>query len=190
MRLIHSLAAAALALALAACSGIDVEPADTGKFAAIEAQRYAWRTDALKQGSPRDQLFILDRHVRRAVDRELAAKGYVLDPASPDFRVDFLIGPGVREGVPSEWADNLSTRPSAINRLPDGATVDNAHALSGTVDTERLAILLLNRDGSDILWHVMITKIVENANFADNEALRRNVDKAVHQGLRSLPASD
>ena len=144
----------------------------------------------MKQGSPRDPLFVLDRHVRRAVDRELAAKGYVLDPARPDFKVDFMIGPGVREGVPSEWADNLSTRPSALNRLPDGATVDNAHALAGAVDTERLAILLLNRDGSDLLWHVVITKIVENANVVDNDALRKNVDKAVHQGLRSLPASD
>ncbi len=188
MYTIRLLASMLLAATLAACSGIDTKPADTTDFAAAGFQYYDWRNPPLENThNSRDPIYLTDRLVRDAVNAELQSKGYRLDPERAQFTVDFVAAAGMRQGVPSEQASNISTRPQAINRRPDQATVDNAQALAGVVDTNNLALIFRDRTSGDEVWQVLISKIVEDANFNDTDRARRNVEQAVRKGLRTLP---
>ncbi len=182
---------ALLVMALAACSGIETEPTDSAAFAASGFRYYDWRSPPLQnRQNSRDPIYLLDGMVRQAVDAELAAKGYRLDPERAQFNVDFVAAPGVVQGVASEQVSNISMRPQAITRQVDQATVDNARALAGAVDTKNISLTFRDVESSAAVWGVVITKIVEDANFRDTGRLRRTVEQAVRQGLSTLPAVD
>ena len=53
--------------------------------------------------------------------------------------------------------------------------------------TSKIAIQLNDATSKEEVWHVVITKIVENANLTDTERLERRLGKAVKQGLKDLP---
>jgi hypothetical protein len=94
----------------------------------------------------------------------------------------------MREGRTSEAASNITTYPRVVaNRQADGATVDNAYALGGVKKTSNIALQFNDVARHEEVWHVIITKIVEDANLSDTGRLERSVDRAVEQGLRPLP---
>jgi Domain of unknown function (DUF4136) len=188
MRIFHALAGIALALSLSACSGIDTEPAEIEQFAAGNYQFYAWRTEPLQNKSnSRDPIYMMDKLIRASVDEELRSKGYRLNADKAQFNIEYLSAAGTRQGVENDQVSNISTRPRALGRDVDQATIDNAHALAGVVDTQKLALIMRDvNDGSDI-WHVVITKIIEDANYSDKDRMRKNISKAVKQGLKTLP---
>ncbi len=189
MRRLHSLGALLLALSLAACSGTETLPADTDAFAAANYRYFKWRSEPLaNRANSSDDMYVLDPIIRRSVNDTLAAKGYVLDPAQAEFSVDYLFAAGMREGTTSETATNISPYPRVVaNRQADGATVDNAYALGGVKKTSNIALQFNDVGRREEVWHVIITKIVENANMSDTARLERSVLQAVEQGLRPLP---
>lgn len=188
MRSLQSLAALLLALTVVACSGIETHPADTAEFEAANYRYYTWRNPPLQNTSnSRDPIYLLDGIIREAVDQGLQDLGYRLDPKLAQFDVHFLAAPGMRQGVGSEQVSNISTRPQAINRQVDQASIDNAQALAGVRDTENIALLFNDVERVEQVWHVVITKLVEDANFADTPRLRNNVNRAIKQGLKTLP---
>ena len=188
MRIINYLAATVLAAALAACTGIDTEPAETDTFAAGGHRYYSWRTEPLTNtANSRDPVYRLDGMVRDAVNQRMAELGYIENPERATFNIDYIAVAGVREGVAAEQASNINPWPQAVNRQVDGASVDNAIALSGAVDTRNIALLFRDRDTSAEVWRVVITKIVEDANIANPDRVRRNVKRAIDRGLSSLP---
>jgi hypothetical protein len=65
--------------------------------------------------------------------------------------------------------------------------VDNAHALGGVKKTNKIAVQFNNSASKEEVWHVVITKIIENENMTDTDRLERTVGKAVRLGLRDLP---
>ena len=189
MRSIHSLAALLLALTLAACSGTETLPADTADFAAGNYRYFKWRSEPLQNRSnSSDPVYVMDPIVRRTVDATLAEKGFILDPARAEFSVDYIFAAGMREGEKSQSATNITPYPTVLpNRLPDGATVDNAYALGGVKATSNIALQFNDVSRQREVWHVVISKIVEDANMTDTARLERTVQQAVRQGLRPLP---
>ena len=191
MRSTYSLATVflALALALAACSGTETRPADTSDFAAGNYRYFKWRSEPLQNSAnSSDPVYVLDPILRRTVNTSLADKGFVLDEERAQFSVDYFFAAGMREGKKSQAATNITPYPTVLpNRLPDGATVDNAYALGGVKKTSNIALQFNDVQRNQEVWHVIITKIVEDANMADTARLERNVQKAVRQGLRDLP---
>lgn len=188
MRIFNYLTAAVVALVLGACTGIETEPAETGTFAAGGHRYYVWRTAPLENtANSRDPVYQLDGMVRDAVDNRMAELGYVESAERATFNIDYIAIAGVREGVAAEQASNINPWPQAVNRQVDGASVDNAIALSGGVDTRNIALLFRDNEAGAELWRVIITKIVEDANISNAELVRRNVTRAINRGLSTLP---
>jgi hypothetical protein len=183
----------ALAWAVTACSGVEVRPSDTAAFEAAHYTYYRWRSEPLGSGgksggSSSDPIYLIDPVLRQAVDRELAAKGYVLDPARAQFSVDYVYAEGLRMGERGQEASNISAYPGVIpNRHVDQASVDNAIALGGVKETSNIGLQFNDVQRREEIWRVIVTKIIERVNNTDREALTKTVDAAVKQGLRPLP---
>lgn len=187
MRFYVFLAAVAL---LAACSGIETQPADTATFVAGHYKYYAWRNPPLKNTQRSgDPIYLMDGMIREEVDTVLAGKGYVLDAGQAQFKVDYLQAKGLQQGVKSQDANGgIDPIPSARpNRQIDQAMVDNAYALAGLRETYNIALLFTDAASHDEVWRVLITKIVEDANTPDPEKMREAVRDGVREGLKHLP---
>ena len=180
------------ALSLAACSGVETRPEETDTFAAGNYTFYRWRSEPLENtAASRDPVYVMDPIVRAAVDAELKNKGYRLNPEKAQFSVDYLFATGMRMGQKGSEASNLSNYPGVIpNRNVDQASIDNAYALGGVKETSNIALQFNDVERKEEVWRVIVTKIVEDANRVDSSRLRKNINSAVKEGLRSLPKAD
>jgi hypothetical protein len=188
MRLITLLAALTLTL-VTACSGIETRPAPTETFAAGNYKYYSWRSDPLpNDASSQDPMYIIDPILRSAVNAELGKKGYVLDKEQAQFSVDYIYASGLRMGERSAEAYNITPYPSVNpNRQVNQAVVDNAYALGGVRETSNIALQFNDSTNKKEVWHVIITKIVENVNNVDKKDIRSGVEKGVREALSALP---
>jgi len=189
MRFTNLFPCAMLSLALAACSGVDIQPQEVDRFSAGNYHFYKWRTGPLP-GNTRssDPLYKLDPILRRDVDAVLQGKGYALDPERAEFTVDYLFVTGLRQGEQSELASNISPYPRVTpNRNVDQASVDNAIALGGVKETNNIILQFNDRTSNEAVWHVTMTSIVENANRVDISHLENNMRTLVERALKSLP---
>jgi hypothetical protein len=178
-----------ITIVLAACSGIETRPADTGTFAAGNYRYYSWRSEPMINTiNSVDPIYQMDPLMREALDAALGAKGYILDPARAQFSVDYRYAEGLRMGETSQNASNLSTHPGTIpNRNMDQASVDNAYALGGIKETANIGIQFNDVSNNKEVWRVVITQIIDDVNSTDTSALRKNLRKAIAQGTRDLP---
>lgn len=188
----HSIAIFVLILALAACSGIEIQPTETDTFAAGNYKYYTWRSEPLvNTTNSRDTMYIMDPILRKDVDRELAKKGYVLDPERAQFSVDYIYAQGLRMGERSDLATNITTYPSVNpNRMQNQAVVDNAYALGGIKETNNIALQFNDMGSKKEVWQVIITKIVENVNKVDVSEMKETLREGVQQALQPLPAAE
>ena len=69
MRFITLLVPILLAIAIAACSGIETRPAPIDTFAAGDYKYYKWRSDPLPNpDNSKDPMYVMDPILRNAVD--------------------------------------------------------------------------------------------------------------------------
>jgi len=190
MRSFTTVASLLFALALGACSGIETRPTDTAEFVAGNFTYFKWRSEPLANpGGSSDPMYLMDPIIRRQVNANLSAKGYVLNPEKAQFSVDYLQAIALREGVSSQDASGgIDPIPSARpNRQINQAMVDNANALSGVQTTNNIAIQLNDVETQEEVWRVIITKIVENVNERDPDRMENSIGRAIQQGLSTLP---
>ena len=188
MRLFTLLAALTLTLATA-CSGIEIRPAPTETFATGDYKYYSWRSDPLpNDANSQDPMYIIDPILRSSVNTELGKKGYVLDKERAQFSVDYIYASGLRMGERSSEAYNITPYPSVNpNRQINQAVVDNAYALGGVKETSNIALQFNDSTSKKEVWHVIITKIVEDVNNVDKKEIRNGVEKGVREALGGLP---
>ncbi|MDH4041295.1 MAG: DUF4136 domain-containing protein [Gammaproteobacteria bacterium] len=189
MRIITTLATLLLTLAVVACSGIETRPAPIDSFAAGNYKYYRWRSDPLPNtANSQDPMYIMDPILRRAVDAELGKKGYVLDNERAQFSVDYIYASGLRMGERSAEAYNITPYPSVNpNQQVNQAVVDNAYALGGVKETSNIGLQFNDATTKKEVWHVIITKIVENVNKVDKQEMRSSIQEGVHDALKTLP---
>lgn len=189
MRTTHILASTFLCLAMAACSGIETQPAPTDAFAAGHYRYYKWRSEPLTNTiSSSDPIYVMDPIMRREIDSALQSKGFVLDAQRAQFSVDYLYATGLLQGAKSGEASNISSYPTVLpNRQVNQAIVDNANALGGVKETSNIAIQFNDAQSKGEVWRVVITKIVENVNNVDTSKVAGVLSKAVDKALRELP---
>jgi hypothetical protein len=190
MRNTFSILVATRALLVTGCSsGIQTRPADTAKFEAANYHFYQWRSEPMVNTSnSSDILYTLDPIMRREIDAALSNKGYRLNPAKAEFTIDYIYSPGMLMGATSAETSNIEIRPTAIpNRQLNQAVVDNAYALGGVKETSNIGLQFNDVQSNTEVWHVVITKIVENVNRVDTGGLEKHVRKALSVGLKPLP---
>ncbi|MCB1695149.1 MAG: DUF4136 domain-containing protein [Halioglobus sp.] len=189
MRFITILATLLLTLAVAACSGIEVRPAPIDTFAAGNYTYYEWRSDPLPNvANSQDPMYIMDPILRSAVDADLRKKGYILDKERAQFSVDYFFASGLRMGERSAEASNLTPYPSVNpSRQINQAVVDNAYALGGVKETSNIALQFNDTTSKKEVWHVIITKIVEDVNKVNIKEMRTSVRQGVEDALETLP---
>ena len=192
MRSILTFAASLIvSLGLAACSGIETEPAATDTFAAGNYHYYRWRSQPMVNSKKSaDPIYTLDPILRKELDTSLAEKGYILDQKRAQFSVDYIFAEGLLMGERSRSGSNLSTHPGAvINRNTDQAEADNAYALGGVKETRNLGIQFNDIASNKEVWRVVITKIIDDANATDTSKMDKQVIKAVKNATKTLPAA-
>lgn len=180
------LAVLVVGAALAACSGIETDPGDTARFEATGFSRYAWRSEALDTGGhSRDLLSRADPTIRASVEERLAELGYRrVATEDAQFVIEYIAAGSINDGRLATSASNVTPYPVAtINRQVDGATVDNAYALSGVKEMGNLLLVFVDKTSRDVLWRVRISKVIDDANRVNERALRA----AIRQGLATLP---
>jgi len=189
MRITNILASGLLALLLAACSGIEIQPDEIDEFAAGNYQYYKWRSEPMHNtANSSDPIYNIDPVLRRQVNTDLQSKGYILDPERAQFSVDYLYATGMRQGEVSQEASNVTPYPTVVpNRQVNQAVVDNAIALGGVQETSNIALQFNDVADNKEVWRVIITKIVENVNRVDMTELDQNLTKALGQALDPLP---
>ena len=175
-----------LVFMLGACSGTETVPDDTARFEASGHRSYAWRSEPLSgSANARGLLYQADPVIRSTVDERLAELGYRrVDRENAGFLVEYFAAESISEGRLATNASNVSPYPTAtINRLPDGASIDNAYALGGAKALGNVVIVFVDRASTDLLWRVRISKVIEDANRINERAVRT----AIRQGLSTLP---
>ena len=188
MRITKIMMFALMSLALVACSGVDIQPADTEQFAAGHYRYYRWRTEPIPQIDSSDPLYAVDPIVRREVDAALSDKGYVLDPTRAQFTVGYLFATGMLQGEPSALASNISPSPRITpNRQVNQASVDNAIALGGVKETNNFLLQFNDHASNKEVWRVTMTKIVEDANNLETSRLDTNMSKYLKSAMKALP---
>jgi hypothetical protein len=172
---------------LSACSAVDVVPAETDTFVATGYTRYAWRSEPPSQtGAARNMLADKSPLIRAGAEDRLSRLGYQrVDRADAEFLIEYMAAPGLSEGQLSRGGSNESLYASSVNRQVDGASIDNAQALSGAVETGEIALVFIDAKTSKVLWRVQMTMVVKDVNRV-NEADVRN---AVRRGLSTLPSA-
>ena len=189
MRITHILGYLILSLTLLACSGVEIQSADTDRFKAGNYVYYKWRTDPLPTNvRSSDPMYAVDPVMRREVNADLQSKGYVLDSERAQFTVGYILASGMVQGEPSNLASNISTYASIRpNRQIDQASVDNAIALGGVKETNNIILQFNNRTSNKEVWQVTLTKIVENANNVDTSRIDANLAQYLKRAMKSLP---
>ncbi|RLA56860.1 MAG: hypothetical protein DRQ98_00775 [Gammaproteobacteria bacterium] len=177
-----------LAMLLAACSGVEVQPGKIDQFAAGNYQYYKWRTEPMSNtANSSDPIYNVDPVLRRQVNADLQSKGYILNEERAQFSVDYIFAAGMRQGEKSEQASNLTPYPRVMpNRQVDGASVDNAIALGGVKETRNIALQFNDVASNEEVWQVIMTRIVEDVNNVGSR-VDANLSKAISQALKPLP---
>jgi hypothetical protein len=189
MRITNILAYAILSLTVLGCSGVEIQPADTNRFIAGNYLYYQWRTDALPSDvRSSDPAYAIDPVMRRDVNADLQSKGYVLNPERAQFTVGYILMNGMVQGATSDLASNISPYPRVTpNRQIDQASVDNAIALGGVKETNNIILQFNDKTSNQEVWHVTLTKIVEDANSVDTSRINDNLTQYLKRALKSLP---
>ena len=189
MRFTTLLATLILTLTVVACSGIETRPAPIEEFAASGYKYYKWRSEPLPNTeNSQDPTYLMDPIVRQELNADLAKKGYVLDEERAQFTVDYLYAAGLRVGQRSAEASNLTPYPSVNpNRQVNQAVVDNAYALGGVKETSNIALQFNDATTKKEVWHVIITKIVEDVNKVDVKEMKAGLRKGIKEALSTVP---
>lgn len=172
---------------LGGCSGIGVSPDPTETFSSTHYTRYAWRSEppSLTVGG-KDKLQQKSPSIRAGVQEKMAELGYrLVDKADAEFLVEYLAATSYTDGQLARGGSNEDLYGSSVNRQVDGASIDNAYALGGSVETGEIVLVFVDAQTTNRLWRVQVSLVVENANRVDDSEVR----KAVRRGLASLPAA-
>ncbi|MFT6770340.1 DUF4136 domain-containing protein [Congregibacter sp.] len=170
---------------LGACSGVEVLPEDTQAFVATGYSSYAWRSEPPSQTDRgRDRLPQSSAAIRTGFEARMTELGYRrVDKADAEFLVEYMASTGYNDGQMAHVSSNTVLYPSSVNRQIDGASVDNAYALGGAVETGVFMLVFVDPKTTDVLWRVQISMVVEDSNSVDAGA----VGKAIRQGLSTMP---
>jgi len=157
----------------------DVDPSrDFSKFA-----RYAWQENHIVARQTPEVIARIEGSLKNAIDRELAKKGYELDPQKPDFFIHVEAGSGYETSVSG----------NKDFRLPTGTTVYTSQNPNGPgVDVwltvvSQFHVITTDPSSGATIWNSVTTK-----KYKDPDKAVRNLDNEIGQivgkALKSFPS--
>jgi hypothetical protein len=159
-------------MALAACSGLQVETEfdPQADFSGLET--YAWAERGKRGGEARAPV---DRYIKTVVDRELAAKGYQKASSDPDFLVGYFA---------------VSQAQMAVTNLYDywgygggyTRTQDVSHYQQGA-----LIVGVIDPATTQLLWTGLARDAVDDPSF---ENISKLLDKAIPTMFEEFPPEE
>jgi hypothetical protein len=173
MRSIASALALILGLGIAGCSGIKVSTDYNEEFDFSRFKTFDWvgqRATPLRD--PLIDTALIERRVKRAVEQELAIKGYERAPADePDFLIAYHLGTQSQVDV-STCGYHYPTSPHCWGREIDAYTY-----------TEGTLILdFISPDNSELVWRGTASGAIH-----DPEQVESTINAAVRKILKSFP---
>jgi hypothetical protein len=173
------------AISLTACSGVEIVPAATDTFEARQYTRYAWRSEPpAPTAFSKDMSVQKSPSIREGVTEQLSVLGYRrVERSDAEFLVEYFAAPGFNDGQLPYGGSNDMLYGSSVNREIDGASANNARALSGPVETGDIQVIFFDAKTSELLWRVQISIVVEDSNRIDHDEVR----DAVRKALADLP---
>ena len=178
---IKILAAVYACIFITACGGLDVVADDTDIFEAMNYTLYAWRSEPPSQApDSKDMTTRKSPSIRLGVEEKMSELGYQrVEKESAQFLVEYFATPGLNDGQLLSGGSNETLYGSSVNRQIDGATADNAYALSKPVETGKVELVFLDAQTIQPLWRVQVSIVVENSNRIDHDEVRKAMRKAI-----------
>jgi hypothetical protein len=165
-------------LVLAACSQFSVRAKQDPSADFTRLQTYAWLP--LDQCDPADQRVLdryIDTRIRKAVDRELVAKGYRPASGEPDFWLNYRlatdVGDAVKGGRRFYYGPGWGAWPGAETLLRE--SYDAGTLFIGALDGASKQGIWIGAAQARILPHISLEKRAKRA------------DDAVHAILEDFP---
>jgi len=186
-RCVRHTAITLLCIGILGCNTMQVDTAQANRFASKGYQTFSWRAE-VPTGVPQsmDTLYQLSITVREVLTASLQKKGYRYQASGGDFLVSYAFGARL-EGGTDPGMPNPTPTSSVINRSPDPAVMDNAHALSGPREVASLVLSFEDGDNLASVWSANISQVVENRNQPDLNRVRRKLEPGIARALRVLP---
>lgn len=141
-------------------------------------KRYAWSKNYLMTSLRAEDVSHVEAVLNDSINRQMQAKGYVLDESNPDFRIFYDAGGQVRGGV-GVRPDMTYTGPTMLYTAPMDVWA-NAVAL--------LQISIVDAASNAPVWRATASEKVNDREKFMRE-LNKNIDKITANTLKKFPAA-
>jgi hypothetical protein len=149
--------------------------ADLSRF-----KRYSWAENSLMTSLHPDDKVAVETQLNDSINRQMQAKGYILDDANPDFRISYIAGGQLQSGV--------GIRPEVIYT---GTTGPTTMVYIGSMDVwattlAQMQISVADAASNASVWRALVSQKIGDRNKFLRE-LDKNVDKIVVKALQKFP---
>lgn len=172
---------AALLLVSGTVGAQKVKTTYSGNFDFATHKRYAWGKNHIitRQGPQNDVL--IDQKIVQDVNQVLAQKGFVQDPANPDFLVSYDAGAGDlstdMEGVHIRPAPRPNESIAPVNGIPQNIW----YSVDG-----HITFYLVAADSKQPIWTAAATKTIRDPHKGMKD-MEKQVEQFVSKTFKSFP---
>jgi hypothetical protein len=164
------LAAGFVALAVVGCgSSLKTDTDFDRETSFANLHTYDWVSEEKKRSAPNPET---ERQITRAVESELAARGFQMGSNDPDFRVGFVVL------VTDEVTDQTMVTDSVLGYV-------SMRRYAETYVDGSLVLFMEEPGGQKVIWRGVAEKGFEQG--ASREEVNKAIDKAVKQLLSDFP---
>ena len=147
------------------------------KYSFAEHKRYAWRGNRLTTRQNPDTNEVMNIKIVKAVNQQLAAKGFVEVQEKPDFYIFYDGGGNVKLG--EGGADQVGSGPTTSADIGPDYGMGNGPTLSPTTWMKvngQIEFHIVDATAKKAVWETTYSK-----NFRDPDKALKNMDKEVNE---------
>ncbi len=140
-------------------------------------KRYSWGENSLMTSLHPEDKASVETQLNDSINRQIQAKGYILDDANPDFRISYIAGGQTQGGV--------GVRQDLIY-AGTMTTVYTASMDVWAVTLAQMRISVADAASDASVWRVLVSQKVSDRNKFLRD-LNKNIDNIVEKALKKFP---
>lgn len=165
-------------LLLASSASAQKVTVDSAKTANLnQFKRYAWNMNSLMTSLLPEDKARVESALNESVNRQMQAKGYVLDEGNPDFRISYVAGGQLQGGV--------GVKPDMIYEGPTQLYTAPMDVWASTL--AQLQINIVDAASNAPVWRATASEKVRDREKFMRE-LNKNIDRITANALKKFPA--